>query len=100
MAGSSRGGGEVRRAGGSGAHGRVGPAAGRAERVEAVAGDDATPGAVYGGAGITAAHAGLTLAVAGRPGVALYPGSWSAWVQDPSNAVAVGPEPNGASGRD
>lgn len=80
--------------------GRLRPAAELAERFDAVGVDDATPVAVYCGSGITAAHAVLTLAVAGRPGVALYPGSWSAWVQDPSNAVAVGPEPYGASGRD
>ena len=80
--------------------GRLRPAAELAERFDAVGVDDATPVAVYCGSGITAAHAVLTLAVAGRPGVALYPGSWSAWVQDPSNAVAVGPEPDGASGRD
>ena len=80
--------------------GRLRPAEELAARFDAVGVDDETPVAVYCGSGVTAAHAVLTLAVAGRPGVALYPGSWSAWVQDPSNAVAVGPEPYGASGRD
>ena len=75
--------------------GRLRPAAELAERFDAVGVDDATPVAVYCGSGITAAHAVLTLAVAGRPGVALYPGSWSAWIQDPDNPVATGPEPGG-----
>ena len=70
-----------------------------AARFDAVGVDDATPVAVYCGSGVSAAHAVLTLAVAGRPGVALYPGSWSAWIQDPSNAVAVGPDPHGEPGR-
>ncbi|GAA3779289.1 sulfurtransferase [Micrococcus sp. HG099] len=80
--------------------GRLRPAEELAARFDAVGVDDETPVAVYCGSGVTAAHAVLTLAVAGRPGVALYPGSWSAWIQDPSNAVAVGPDPHGEPGRD
>lgn len=80
--------------------GRLLPAAELAARFDSVGVDEQTPVAVYCGSGVTAAHAVLSLAVAGRPGVALYPGSWSAWIQDPAHAVAVGPEPHGAPGRD
>jgi thiosulfate/3-mercaptopyruvate sulfurtransferase len=43
----------------------------------------------YCGSGVTAAHEVLALALAGVP-AALYVGSWSNWVADPTNPVAEG----------
>jgi thiosulfate/3-mercaptopyruvate sulfurtransferase len=65
-----------------------------AEALAAVTGESggAEVGA-YCGSGITAAHTVLTLELAGVPGAALYPGSWSEWVTDPSRPVATGDEP-------
>ena len=42
------------------------------------------------GSGVTACHNLLALEVAGLPGAALYPGSWSEWCADPRRAVATG----------
>ena len=47
--------------------------------------------AMHCGSGVTACHNLLALEVAGLPGVALYPGSWSEWCADPARPVAHGP---------
>ncbi|NYT96540.1 sulfurtransferase [Salinispora sp. H7-4] len=63
------------------------------ERFAAAGVAAAEPVGVYCGSGVTAAQAAFALHLAGRPDVALYVGSWSNWVADPSRPVAVGQEP-------
>ena len=46
--------------------------------------------AVYCGSGVTAAHTVLAMEAAGLPTPALYPGSFSAWSNDPDRPVATG----------
>jgi len=51
------------------------------------------PVAAYCGSGVVAAHEALALTLAGfEP--AIFPGSWSAWANDPRRPVATGPEPS------
>ena len=42
------------------------------------------------GSGVTAAHDLLAMYHAGMPGAALYPGSWSEWISDPTRPVERG----------
>lgn len=56
------------------------------ERLAAIEGQEA---AVYCGSGVSAAQVILALAARGRS-AALYPGSWSAWSNDPQRPVATG----------
>jgi thiosulfate/3-mercaptopyruvate sulfurtransferase len=58
-------------------------------RLAAGAGEE-TPVGAYCGSGVVAAHLVLALEAAGIP-AALYAGSWSDWVADPSRPVATGP---------
>ncbi|MCK2217712.1 sulfurtransferase [Actinomadura sp. ATCC 31491] len=64
------------------------PAALRARFAALGVGEGVRAGA-YCGSGVTAAHEVLALELAGLP-AALYVGSWSHWVADPSRPVATG----------
>lgn len=59
------------------------------ERFAKLGATDALDVGAYCGSGVTAAHEILALNLAGIP-AALYVGSWSDWVRDPSNPVATG----------
>lgn len=52
--------------------------------------DDPKAAIMQCGSGVTACHNLLALEVAGMPGAALYPGSWSEWCHDPARPVATG----------
>jgi thiosulfate/3-mercaptopyruvate sulfurtransferase len=52
--------------------------------------DDPKEAIMQCGSGVTACHNLLALEVAGLPGAALYPGSWSEWSSDPARPVAAG----------
>jgi thiosulfate/3-mercaptopyruvate sulfurtransferase len=75
--------------------GRFRPVADLRERFANLGIEAAGDGAVgvYCGSGVTAAHEVLALTLAGIP-AALYVGSWSEWITDPSRPVATGPQPD------
>jgi thiosulfate/3-mercaptopyruvate sulfurtransferase len=57
----------------------------------ALQGKPAREAAFYCGSGVTAPHDILAMEVAGLPGAALYPGSWSEWIRYPLRPVEKGP---------
>ncbi len=66
------------------------PQALRAEFTTLLDGRDAGSLVHHCGSGVAACHNLLAMEIAGLPGAALYPGSWSEWCADPVRPVAVG----------
>lgn len=62
----------------------------RARYEAALAGRPAKDAAFYCGSGVTAPHDILAMEIAGLPGAALYPGSWSEWIRNPYRPVEKG----------
>ncbi|WP_019631154.1 sulfurtransferase [Actinomadura atramentaria] len=69
--------------------GRFLPSLALRERFAAAGATDALDVGCYCGSGVTAAHQILALTLAGVP-AALYVGSWSEWITDPSRPTAAG----------
>ncbi len=61
-----------------------------AEYRELLDGRDPSEVVMMCGSGVTACHNLLAMERAGLKGARLFPGSWSAWVSDPSRPVATG----------
>ncbi|GII91781.1 sulfurtransferase [Sinosporangium siamense] len=72
-----------------GPDGRFLPPADLHARFAALGVRDTAPVGAYCGSGVTAAHEVLALTLAGIP-AALYVGSWSHWITDPTRPVATG----------
>ena len=72
-----------------GADGRFLDAASLRRRFVSLFDDAVKPVACYCGSGVSAAHNVLAFVHAGLPEPALYPGSWSEWITDPSNPTAT-----------
>lgn len=73
-------------------YGNFTDAATLAEMYRALGVDGRKKVGVYCGAGMSAAHTVLALASIGID-AAMYPGSWSQWVHDPSRPVVIGADP-------
>jgi thiosulfate/3-mercaptopyruvate sulfurtransferase len=69
--------------------GRFLPADDLRGRFESLGVRDGVPVAAYCGSGVTATQTLLALRLAGFDEAALYPGSWSGWITDPSRPVAT-----------
>lgn len=77
-------------AGNTDEHGRFRPDEVLRRRFEAAGVTDGVPVAAYCGSGVTATQTLLAMRLAGLGDAALYPGSWSGWIADPSRPVATG----------
>ncbi len=73
------------------ADGTFQPAADLRERFARAGIDESGEFGAYCGSGVTAAHTVLAAEVAGLPTPALYVGSWSEWITDPSRPIATEP---------
>lgn len=62
----------------------------REKYLGALAGLPPQDAAFYCGSGVTAPHDILAMHIAGLPGAALYPGSWSEWIRNPMRPVEKG----------
>lgn len=62
----------------------------RARYEAALGGQKPQDVAFYCGSGVTAPHDILAMEIAGLPGAALYPGSWSEWIRNPLRPVEKG----------
>jgi thiosulfate/3-mercaptopyruvate sulfurtransferase len=74
------------------ADGRYRPAAELRAHFAALGADAAAEVGAYCGSGVTAAQAALALERAGIE-AAVYVGSWSDWITDPTRPIALGPTP-------
>ncbi len=66
------------------------PATLRARYQTVLEGYEASAAACMCGSGVTACQGIFAMELAGLPGAALYPGSWSEWIRDPHRPVAKG----------